>query len=522
MESFLQRHQDSVTGVLSGFDRLRFRGTLRLLANVAGLGRLLAFLGILLKDFGDYVEAISNQLAATTEQRALELTGRKVHYIASPSANKEQIALQIARERQVKTGLIAILSCVELCNSFDLYRNRQTRMLELRPARRKCLHYYHYYLHPLLGLMHVRVQSWLPLNLWVCCNGREWLARQLNQAGIACTKRDNCFTEIADLPQAQALMDQQLSTDWPGLLNGLAQEVNPILGEVFARRPLDYYWSVEESEWASDVMFQRPQDLQRLYPRLVHYGMQNLSCTEVLRFLGKRLRQDGTVPGNVRGEMVSDLRPRVEGLRMKHRLEQNWVKLYDKQQRVLRFECVINNPHPFKVYRAAEGDEAGEKSWRYLRKGVADLQRRAEVSQAANDRYAAALAQVEAPAVLGELAGSVCRRVLWKERSVRALNVYAPEDLALLTAVNRGEFLLNGFRNGQLRQVLYGAAPEEEAERKRQSAKVTRQIRLLRGHGLLKKASRSHRYHLTAKGREVISAILAARDASTASLTKAA
>lgn len=296
MESFLQRHESSVIGSLSGFDRLRFRGTLRLLANAAGLGKLLLYLGILFKDFGAFVEEVGRQLEEATRRRARECGG-KVHYVSKPSADKEQIALEIARQRGVGSGLICILSCVELCNSFMLYRNKQTRMLEIRPARRKCLHYYHYYQHPILGLMHVRVQSWLPMNLWVCCNGRERLARQMDQAGIAYTKRDNCFTQVADLPGAQALLNQQLATDWPGMLDGLAQEANPILGTVFARRPVDYYWSVDESEWASDVMFRRSEDLARVYPRLVRHGVQDLSCVEVMRFLGKKPRQDGTVPG---------------------------------------------------------------------------------------------------------------------------------------------------------------------------------------------------------------------------------
>ena len=521
MDSFIQVHQPAVMGALSGFDRLRFRGTLRLLANASGLGKLLAFLGILLKDFGAFVEDVGNQLAQATQERAKECGG-KVVYISKPSANKEQIALEIAQRRQVSSGLVCILSCVELCNSFYLYRNKETRMLEVRPARRKCLHYYHYYLHETLGLMHVRVQSWLPLNLWVCCNGRERLALQMKRAGIGYTQRDNCFTAIDDIPRAQQLMQEQLGTDWPTLLNKLGLEANPIVERVFAERPLDYYWSVDESEWATDVMFNRPEDLARVYPRLVRHGVENLSSVEVMRYLGKKPRQDGTVPDNFRGEIVTDLRPRPGGLRLKHRLDENWIKMYDKQQSVLRVETVINNPYRFRVNRPAEGDETGKPSVRYLRKGVADLHRRAEVSQRANDRYLQALAAVEHKQPLGELVGRVCQRTKLKGRPVRALNVFAEEDLKLLESIARGEFAINGLSNARLRQAIHGDPPPDPQERKRQSGKVTRQIRMLRAHRLLKKAPKSHRYHLTVRGRQVVTAVLAARSASAATLTQAA
>ncbi len=151
----------------------------------------------------------------------------------------------------------------------------------MRP--RKCLHYYHYYLHPIFGLMHIRLQTWFPFSIHVCLNGRDWLARQLDEEGIPYQQRDNCLVEIADLSRAQQLADAQLKTDWPTVLGQLARHANPAHDTLFARHPMDYYWSVEQSEWASDVLFRDPADLARLYPQLVHHGIEHLSCADVLR-----------------------------------------------------------------------------------------------------------------------------------------------------------------------------------------------------------------------------------------------
>lgn len=474
MKTFLQRFGGKITGILSGFDRLRLRGTKRLLAHVGGMMRFLGRLQVLLKDFDQHVAGRTAELCDAVEQAAREAQ-RPVIYLPRSTDCKEDVARSIAERDGVGQGLIAVLKCVEPCRSFGIYKNRDSKKLELRAQPRKCLHYYHYYQHPQLGFLHTRLQSWFPFTLHVCLNGREWLARQLEQAGIGYVRQKNCIVAVEDLAQAQVLLDEQLRVNWPKLLDELARQSNPLepswLGEPF----LPYYWSVDQSEWATDILFRSVADLQGLYPRLLWHGIQQLHCRDVLRFLGQRLTQGGEVPGWFRGEVTTDLKEWPEGMRLKHRLDHNSVKMYDKAYTTvgaaLRLEATINDASDFKVYRSKEGDEQGEKAWRTLRKGVADLHRRAEVSQRATERYAESLATLEDRTPLAELAEPLCQPTTWKEQRVRALNPLAPGDAALLEAVNRGEFLLNGFRNRDLRQLLYPAA-STPAEAKRQSAAV--------------------------------------------------
>ncbi len=188
---------------------------------------------------------------------------------------------------------------------------------------------------------------------------------------------------------------------------------------------------------------------------------------------------------------------------------------------MLRIETTLNCPRDFRVYRQAEGDPRSRKAWRILRRSVADAHRRAEVCQAANERYLASLATAETRTPLGALTADLCRPARWKGQRVRALNPLAPGDAALLAAVGRGEFLLNGFRNRDVRAHLFPAAADAATVR-RQAAAVTGQLRLLRGHGLIRKVGRTHRYLLTAKGQRCVTAILAAQAADVAKLTHAA
>ena len=147
-----------------------------------------------------------------------------------------------------------------------------------------------------------------------------------------------------------------------------------------------------------------------------------------------------------------------------------------------------------------------------MRKAIADLYRRSEVSQAANNRYLDALAVVDVPIPVKSLVQDILKPTLLNERRVRAINPWSEDDALLLESVMRGEFTINGFRNRNLRQILFGNSQDPQEEKKR-SARISRKLRMLRAHGIIKKVPHTHRYHVTEKGRSIISALMAARNA---------
>jgi hypothetical protein len=524
MQSFVSRHQDQIQGTLSGFDRLRFVGSLLRLSYVDGLGAFLGATGVLLKDFGDYMLKLSQRIKQAGERLALGTPSGRVHYLSSSARSKEDFVRGLtAPDRAGPAGLIAVLSCVEPCKTYQIYRDPRTKHLELKPALRKCLHHYFYLDHPIFGPMHLRLQTWMPFQVKIVLNGRDWLARQLDAAGIGYLKKDNTFVALDDYRRAQALLDAQLRVNWPLTLDELVRQLHPVHAEWMpASFPVSYYWSVEQSEWATDLVFGSPSDLAALYPRLVHHGITTFSSRDVLRFLQQKVPAQGGVHGLFAGEVISDLKARPEGVRIKHSSGLNSVKLYDKQGQVLRVETTIHDAEGLKVYRPVGDDPEGPLKWQELRKGVADLHRRCELSQAANERYLEALAAVESPVPLGELSGPLCHRLVKGGRRYRALNPLGEEDARLLEFVGRGEHLITGFRNRDVRRYLYGEPSKDAAVHRRQSGRVSRLLGLLRAHGLIQKIPKTHRYQVTARGREAIAAILAARAAGVEKLIEAA
>ena len=516
--AFLDRFGHCLTGVLSGFDRVRLRGTLRHLFQPTVMEAYLNVCHVLIKDFGTFAQGLTARLKAAASATA-EQAGRPFRYLAHSQTSKEDLARQIARTDGVTSGLVAIFSALENCLSYSVRGDRQTKHIHLVLEPRKCLHLYHYFLHEQLGLCHVRVQTWFPFTVDICLNGRERLARQMDQAGLAYRQRDNCFVAVSDPVQAQALLEAQHRTDWPRLLGGLLDQAHPLHAEICRPLAQTYYWTASATEYATDLLFRDPSSLAGLYPRLVHHALRTFASPDVMRFLGHKVpTTHGRVHGQFTGEVISDLKHRPEGLRVKHSVNGNSIKMYDKEGSVLRIETTINRTEQFRVYRPKQGDPNGKKSWRDLQRSVGELWRRAEVSAAANRRYLEALASVTDKTPAGEAARPVCRAVVRDGRRHRALNPWSEKDAALLQAVSRGEYAINGLRNRDLRRQLWPKAGTPQQERQR-AGRVTRQLRLLRAHGLLRKVSATHRYVVTDRGRKIITALLAARQADVEQLT---
>lgn len=291
---------------------------------------------------------------------------------------------------------------------------------------------------------------------------------------------------------------------------------------MFAVFPIQYYWCVYQSEWATDLLFRDAQTLARLYPRFVHHGLTSFASPDVMRFLGRKSPNQGQVHPAFKGEIVTSLKRRPEGVRIKHTVNNNSIKLYDKQGSVLRVETTLNNSRDLKVYRRSEGQRRGARSWKRMRKGIADLHRRAQLSQAANERYLDALAAVSKEATLGEFTRELCRARTHRGKRIRAIRPLEPQELLLLKTISQGEFLITGVRNRDIVSVLFPKSVQSPDERKRARAAVSYRLRILRAHGIIAKISNTHRYLITAKGRTAIAAILSAQQATIEQLTKMA
>jgi hypothetical protein len=512
MSSFLQRHEDKVNGILSGFDRVIFRGSLRSISYVAGLDKFLGAKGILLKDFGRVVESWTQQLAEYAKVFASE-RNRPYQYLQSPSINKLELVRQIAERDRIERGLICVLACVEPCQTYQIRRNRRRKRLVLQPAQRKCRFFYYYFVDREFGIMSVRIQSWLPFTIQVYINGRHYLAQQMRREGISFQQVDNCFTWIADLPRAQTLLDQLTTRLWTKTLHHFAKLVNPLLATVLSDQR-GYFWTFRESEFATDVMFSSEEALAQLYPALIDHALRHFHAENVLRFLGRQ-----RLTTRFKGEVTTDLRKRVEGVRIKHHVNKNSIKLYDKAGSLLRIETTINDSRDMRVVRPVKRGGKQVLARGKLNAGVTDIHRRVDASREANMRYLEALSCVGDSTPARAILDSVAQPVKTGKRRWRPLHPVGRADANVLAQLLDGRHTLHGFRNANLRQALFpNQASADPDQRRRMSAKVSRILGLLRAHSLIRRLPHSHRYEVTELGRSLIPLALGLRRQSIAAL----
>lgn len=495
MKRFIRQYSERISGVISCFDRLLFKGYLPLGWGDAMEG-FLARQGLRIKDFGTFVKQQSQRIAEHAEQLAKQ--SKRQYVYLNGSERKEALAKEIAQREGLTQGLVCVMRIVEPCQSFKMIpAEKRPRLVG---ARRKCLTFYFYFLDPKLGLLHVRLQSWFPLVMQVCLNGHEVLARKLDKHKIKYRQQDNAFTWIEDPQRAQRFADSLVKMNWPGILTSLARRVNPLLKDLL--RGMNYYWVTDQAEYATDVMFEDAKALKPLYEKLVKHATLCFSAEDVLAFLGRKLH------GNYQGEVLTDSKKkRWPGARVKHRAKGNWIKMYDKHGSVLRIETVINQPREFKVRR--EGTRRGERviDWFPLCKGVANLFRYAELSRAANRRYLDALAAAEPPAEAMRGLTPVGRSARRGVRSYRGFNPLLSEDLSLLVAIFRGEHTLDGIRNEDVRRELFGTSRDRKV-RRRHANKTSRLLRRLHVHGLLAKIPRSRRWRVTKRGNILVTTLI--------------
>jgi len=169
-------------------------------------------------------------------------------------------------------------------------------------------------------------------------SGHNWLAGRLRQAGIEYRMADNAFTHIGDREKAQAISDTWEAKRIHERLNELARLSCPVYSD-FAT---GYHWSVNQCEYATDVVFRKQADLQAIYGNLTRTAIHTVKPDNIATFLGKKLSPQ------FEGEMGNRFNIRIEGTRIKHTMGPVSLKLYDKFGLILRIETTVNDPAFFK------------------------------------------------------------------------------------------------------------------------------------------------------------------------------
>ena len=485
LQLLTDRRSDQITGVLSCYDRMLIQGTLPGLCFAEGMTGYLYAHHIRVFDYAQWAQPLRETLRENAQRLAAE-NALEIEFIRRPkSFRKEDKIHQVLKNRGDHPGLVWIFSAMEPCSTYRPWHDKITGKTSLRPDDGKCLHYYFYFIDEELGLCYVRVPTWCPFRLQVYLNGHHRLACRLKRKQIAHTRLDNAFVEIENFERTQKIAD-----DWPveklqGKLNEWAGRYCPVIRQF----QVGYHWSLDQVEFSTDLLFRRREDLQALYGHLTRTAIHTVKPDNIATFLGRKLSP------LYQGEMGNRFNVRLEGTRIKHTMGPVSLKMYDKFGLILRIESTVNNVSFFQHYRTVEQrDGRTVTQWAPMKKSIYSLPALREVLQAANRRYLEFLSTLDDPTAGIDRLQKISEPVRENERSYPGLNFFSAQDQILIETLARGEFNLRGLQNKNLRAHLG----------KKTSGQVSRLLKRLRLHGLVKKVGHTYRYYLTLLGKQVI------------------
>ena len=492
MQNFIERHGAKIKGTISCFDRIVLTGTIPGVCYAQGMSSFLRAKGVRIFDFTQWAEPLREELRANAEKLAAD-SGLEIEFIRKKNFRKEDRINDIIKQRGTQPGLVHIYSAMEACTAYKPWHNKKTHATYLKTVSGKCLHYYFYFINAELGLCYLRVPTWAPFRLQFYCNGHNLLAAALNKKKIGFQMLDNAFVQIDDFDKAQRIADDISVKKLHRQLNKIAKQYCPVIRHFVNI----YHWSFMQVEYATDIIFKRRSDLKPIYDEIVRTAIHSVKPENIATFLGRKLH------GGYQDEMGNNFNTRIEGTCIKHRMGKVAVKMYDKFGLVLRVETVANDVSFFKHHRRVEHrDGTWEMKTAPLKKSIYSMPMLVELMKASNRRYIEFISAIDDPTGGIKDLEEISRTVRDQRRSYRGFNLFDGDDLDLFRAIVRGQFNISGFKNSHLRAILYGKTAYQ----------VSRLLKRLRNHGLIKKIANTYKYYLTALGRRVTARALKLRE----------
>lgn len=484
MELITEQYKDKIHGVLGCYDRLIFTGTLKQISYARGMTNYLYSNNVRIFDYPKFAEPFKETIRTNAERIAKE-NNIEIEFVSKSHIRKEDLVSSVLKQRGYHQGLVHIISAMESCPSYKPWHNKATGKTFLKGAQAKCLHYYFYFIDDFLGLCYFRVPTWCPFRLQVYMNGHNILKYHLEANNIDYTLIDNAFDSISNWEKAQQLSDEISIEEIHRKLDKYAGLFCPV-GKDFNQK---YHWSIMQAEYATDIVFKKQADLQGIYNDLVATAIHVVKPDNIATFLGQKLDP------RYKGEVGNNYNIRIEGSRIKHSMGKNSIKMYDKFSKILRIETTTNDVSFFKHYReVVHRDGSRSNKLTGLKKSIYSLSFLQNSLKSANRRYLEFISGIENKSNGRKRLEVISQPKTINQRKFMGFNLFDKNDQQLLMIILRGEFNIYGFRNKDIRKLIPWYS----------SGKVSRLLRRLRCHGLIKKVKNSHKYYATKLAKETI------------------
>jgi hypothetical protein len=395
---------------------------------------------------------------------------------------KDDVAASYRRQFHQTEGIVFIGVAQEKLSGFKARKETKGKRVRFQFSRQSVyVRVYYFYVHDEeFGPAFIKIGAYAPYPVKVCVNGHEWVKQQLRRQGIAFEALDNGFLSCADPDRLQTIC-RQLGPE----------QVQACFDKWVARLPwpltvhdrqAGYYHrlSIWQMEVSRTQVFTRPLRGREFFEQVLRDNLDLGRPDRIQLIFGRRVYRN--TPSRFRTQVVqAGVQPSLY-VSYKH----SSVKQYFKENRALRTETTINNPHDF-------GVKKNLNQWSYLRQlGAAIDQRLLETERFSQDCLLSATSFARVSESTMTTAG----------QRAPGLRFGQPRVMALFAALSRYAASLNGFRHTDVREIiqqLLGASAQDYT-----ASQMSYNLRRLRLKGLLTRLPGTHRYLLTSYGRQVV------------------
>jgi hypothetical protein len=307
----------------------------------------------------------------------------------------------------------------------------------------------------------------------------------LSKKNIDHQMMDNAFIAIDGWGKAQKISDNLSIEKLHKKLNAFAEKYCPVHKE-FKQQ---YHWSIMQCEYSTDIVFAKQEDLKPLYDGLIAKAIHSVKPENIITFFGKKMQ------GRYEGEIGNNYHVRIEGSRIKHSMGKASIKMYDKFGHILRIETTVNDVTFFKHYREViHRDGSSTQKEAAMKKNIYSLKPLREIVSASNGRYLEFISAIDDNTIGHKKLEKATEPKTVEDRNYKGLNFFSKADKKIILTLARGEFNIYGFRCKDLAKHLIQYSSDQ----------LSRLLKRLRVHGIIKKAGKSYKYYLTVFGKEII------------------
>jgi hypothetical protein len=480
-----EKHALEIHGTLSCYDRVIVSGTAGKFGYNVGMTTYFYEKGYRIFDFAKIFTPITEAIKENAERIAKE-NGIKIEYIRKSGAfRKDDRIAEIIKERGSHEGLVHIFSALEMSSTYTPWHDKSTGKTFFNNDQTKCLHYYFYFIDRELGLCFMKVPTIAPFRTTIYFNGHNLLESKLKKQNINYEKTDNAFTFISDFAEAQIISDKIKVEDIHSVFDIYTSRYCPLPAEW----QLHWNYTIQQVEYSTDIVFKNVESLKPIYDNIIKTAMHTVTPDNIANFLGKRFSV------LFEGEVGSKYNKRILGTRIKHQMGEISVKIYDKFGSVLRIEVTSNDVSKLKTFREViKRDGTTETKMASVKKSIYSLFVLTQIFKNAARRYLEFISSFDDPSDGLKKLDKVVEPVTDNNRNYKGFNFFSKGDEKILLAVSDGKFTLKGITNKELRKML----PEKT------SGQLSRILKRLRLHGLIKKVGKTYKYYLTVLGRQII------------------